>query len=176
MTLAPAATTVLTVGGIERTPAQGPLHEMTSLRQQYKTIAALPINHPARKLLDGISLCQSECAGREIHWKGHENEAVDQGWYSETHGYYWQFSDFVYKYVVYRCERLLDAWLKALPEQSEDEVQMTRELPMLRTMLDECALAAEAERNYEIVRMVGLVRSLFEQAEAAISARAALPN
>ena len=46
-------------------------------------LAALPDEHPAKRVLILRAECQRDCASREIAWPGREHEAVDQTWNSK---------------------------------------------------------------------------------------------
>jgi len=144
---------------------------MTSLRRYYSNIASLARSHPARQLLDELSLCEQECLGREITWKGCERKAINQEWVSPSEGHRWSFSHFAYKYVPHCPERILDAWIDAPQEPSEHEVTMIKELPLARSLLSECAEAASHDNNQEILKCVKLTQSLLNAVEKAIVAR-----
>jgi hypothetical protein len=101
-----------------------------------------------------------------VVWPGREKEAFDQEWYSETDHRKWTFSGLVYAYVCF--DLVLEGWLDRPPAATEAEREYLSQFPRLRSLIDECEAAAQADHNLEVSTRIPQLRSFFELYEDAI--------
>ena len=142
----------------------------SKIHKKNDPLAELPAHHPAKRFLIRHAQCWQACAGREIPWPGHEDEAVDQVWTSETLGAGFSFSGFIYAYVCFHP--ILHEWLERPTEVTEDEKTLiTKKLPMLRSLLAECEEAAQADANQRVLAMTEYVRVFLAAWEKCVRCR-----
>lgn len=118
--------------------------------------------HPARTFLSAFMDCRMNCSERELEI-GYQTP-IDQAWTSASDGRVWTFSGFIYAFICFDIE--LDGFLQSAPNLTPSEIAASRELPRLRSMMDECASAARHSGNDEILELTDQVLemlSLWEQ-------------
>ncbi len=115
--------------------------------------------HPAKRFLDAFVDCRSTCAGRELGLDG--RKSIDQQWRSASDGRVWTFSGFVYMFLCF--DIVLDGFLESTPNPTASETAAAKELPLLRSMMHECAEAARESGNGEILELTGQVLGLLNR-------------
>jgi hypothetical protein len=134
-----------------------------------KPLFDLPESHPAKRFLCAFVACLDECVGREIPYRGKEDLAADEDWFSLHDGRVWSFSSFAYIYLAFTVE--LDGWLTGAATATRDEIGTMTRLPYLRTLMRECKDACVADRNEAVLAMVEQVENLIDLWEACIKER-----
>jgi hypothetical protein len=118
--------------------------------------------HPAKKFLRAFISCKRNCVGRHHDWTG--LRPIEQAWTSASDGKLWTFSKFAYSYLS--LDIVLEGFLRELPQLTEEEVDVQRQIPLLRSLMEECAQAAERDDNRDILELTDQVLtmlSLWEQ-------------
>jgi len=118
-----------------------------------RPILKLNDSNPAKRFLSAFIDCQADCAGRELDFDG--QTAIEQEWTSASDGRVWTFSGFVYMFLCFDIE--LDGFLQSAPHLTPSEIGALRELPHLRSMMNECAEAARQQGNSEIIELTDQV-------------------
>src|SRR4051794_36196894 len=103
-----------------------------------RAVLSLDDSHPAKRFVEAFIDCRMSCAGRELDLGG--QVPIDQAWTSATDGRVWTFSGFIYSFICFDIE--LDGFLQNVPNLTPSELAASKELPRLRTMMNECAEAA----------------------------------
>jgi hypothetical protein len=132
-------------------------------------LAALPDDHPAKRVLIARAICQRDCAGREIEFLGQEGQAFDQVWQSAVDGRPRRFSEFVYEFVCF--DLILTEWLERPPVMTASEREALAEFPRLQALLAECRAAATAEQNQPVLEALPKAEAFVAAWEASIRAR-----
>lgn len=109
-------------------------------------------SHPAKRFLQAFLHCKQICVGRHYDFNG--QEAVEQTWTSSTDGRTWTFSGFAYAFLS--LDIVLDGFLEDARVLTSSEIDALRQVPVLQTMMEECAEAADYCGN-------GVVHELSEQ-------------
>jgi hypothetical protein len=122
-----------------------------------RRVLALDNAHPARRFLIAFIDCRENCVGRHHGFDG--RLPVDQAWKSASDGKTWTFSEFAYKFLSFDIE--LDGFLQNAPYPTESETDAVRELPRLKSLMDECARAARHDGNHEILELTEQVLEMF---------------
>lgn len=112
-----------------------------------RAVLTLDDSHPAKRFVEAFIDCRMSCAGRELDLGG--QVPIDQAWTSATDGRVWTFSGFVYAFICFDIE--LDGFLQSAPNLTPSERAAARELPRLRSMMNECTEAARQSGNREIL-------------------------
>jgi hypothetical protein len=94
---------------------------------------------------------------------------IDQAWTSASDGRVWTFSGFVYAFICFDIE--LDGFLQSASSLTPSEVGAVRKLPVLRSMMNECAEAARQGGNNEILELTGQVLEMLDRWEAYLNFR-----
>jgi hypothetical protein len=125
------------------------------MRVESKNLAVLTLDdsHPAKRFVEAFIDCRMSCAGRELDLGG--QVPIDQAWTSASDGRVWTFSGFVYGFICFDIE--LDGFLQSAPTLTPSEVGAVRKLPVLRSMMNECAEAARQSGNSEILELTNQV-------------------
>ena len=118
-----------------------------------RPILKLNDSHPAKKFLSAFIDCRTDCAGRELGFAG--RVPIEQEWKSATDGRVWTFSGFIYAFICFDIE--LDGFLQNAGNLTPSEIAAARELPRLRSMMNECAEAARQSGNGEILELTDQV-------------------
>lgn len=128
--------------------------------------------HPAKAFLLAFIECLEDCAARELGLGG--ATPIDQAWWSLTDGRLWKFSAFVYSFLCF--DIVLDGFLQNARHLTESETAAAAEIPRLRSLMHECAAAAQRDGSGEIVeltdqvlRMLSLWESYLEFRKRAVS-------
>ena len=111
-------------------------------------VMALDDAHPAKRFLCAFSDCLDECACCEIYY----DPPIDQQWTSETDGRAWRFSGFVYCHLCYSL--VLDGFITRAPDWTDSERWAFERLPLLHTMMNECAHAALDCGNTDCLELI----------------------
>ena len=125
----------------------------------------LPQDHLA---YDAHFECRHECVGKEIPWRGRENEAFDQEWHSESDGHNWSFSSFAYAFISFDLQ-LLDVIEQQ--DTTHDEEHFRDRLARARALLYECEQAARQNNNERILDCIDKARRFFDLWENAVDYR-----
>jgi hypothetical protein len=139
------------------------------IHQINRPLFDLPQTHPARRFLEAFIACRSNCVGREIAYRGREHEAIDQTWTSATDNRLWRFSGFAYMYISFTVE--LDGWLTNSPTPTQYENSTLKELPRLRTLMEECREACVVANNDAVLVLTNQVIDLLDLWEECIRVR-----
>jgi len=123
------------------------------IESKNRAVLALDDSHPAKQFVDAFIDCRMSCAGRELDLGG--QVPIDQEWTSASDGRVWTFSGFVYAFICFDIE--LDGFLQSAPSLTPSEVGAVRKLPVLRSMMNECAEAARQGGNSEILELTNQV-------------------
>lgn len=118
--------------------------------------------HPAKKFLRAFIDCKNDCVGREQDWGG--QVPIEQKWRSATDGTVWTFSRFAYSFIS--LDIVLDGFLEDSPCLTASETFSFQHIPRLRTLMEECAQAAQRDGNHDILELTDQVLemlSLWEQ-------------
>ena len=121
-----------------------------------RPILELDDSHPAKKFLEAFIGCLTDCVGQELGLDG--ETPVDQAWTSSSDGRVWRFSGFAYEFLSF--DILLDGFLDNAPSLTPSETWATGQLPLLRSMMDECAQAARQDGNNEILELTKKVQEM----------------
>jgi hypothetical protein len=113
-------------------------------------------NHPAKKFLMAFIDCLTNCVGRQYDFG--QQTPVEQEWESATDGRIWTFSGFVYAFLCF--DIVLDGLLENASYLTASEVSAIDELPLLRSMMNECADAARECGNSEIIVLADQVLNM----------------
>lgn len=132
-------------------------------------LAALPDEHPAKRVLILRAECQRDCASREIPWQGREHEAVDQTWTSNIRGRQMSFSGFIYQYVCF--DLILHEWLTHPTDLTTGERAVLEQVPQLHGLLEECHAAAVADNNTRILDLLPKAQAFVAEWEACVRRR-----
>jgi hypothetical protein len=127
-----------------------------------RAVLTLDDSHPAKRFVEAFIDCRMSCAGRELDLGG--QVPIDQAWTSASDGRVWTFSGFIYAFICFDIE--LDGFLHDVPYLTPSEIAAARELPRLRSMMNECAEAGRQSGNSEILELTDQVLemlSLWEQ-------------
>jgi hypothetical protein len=132
-----------------------------------RPVLALDDSHPAKRFLEAFIDCKTDCVGRHHEVDG--QVPIDQSWTSSTDGRVWTFSDFAYAFLSLDIE--LDGFLQSAPYLTPSEIDAARKLPVLRSMMDECAEAANYSGNPEILELTDQVLEMLSLYEEYLSFR-----
>jgi hypothetical protein len=132
-----------------------------------RPVLDLDDTHPAKKFLNAFMDCLADCAGRELGLDG--ETPIDQEWRSATDGRVWTFSGFVYAFLCF--DILLDGFLESSPSLTESEKFAAQEIPRLRSMMEECAQAAQRDGNRDILELTDQVMTMLSLWEQYLSFR-----
>jgi hypothetical protein len=132
-----------------------------------RAVLTLDDSHPARRFVEAFIDCRMSCAGRELDLGG--QVPIDQAWTSSSDGRVWTFSGFIYAFICFDIE--LDGFLKNARSLTESETTAARQLPLLRSMMNECAEAARQSGNTEILELTDQVREMLGLWEQYLSFR-----
>jgi hypothetical protein len=132
-----------------------------------RPILALYDSHPAKRFLFAFVECLETCAGRELDLAG--QVPIDQAWRSAADGRVWTFSGFVYAFLCFDIE--LDGFLTNAASLTESETFARQQMPLLRSMMAECAQAARESGNSEILELTGQVLQMLNLWEQYLSFR-----
>ena len=127
-----------------------------------RPVLKLDDSHPAKRFLTAFIDCRMDCVGRHHDWTG--EKPIEQEWRSATDGKVWTFSGFAYRALSFDIE--LDGFLQNAPSLTESETCAARQIPLLRTLMEECAQAAQQNENHDILELtdqVMIMLSLWEQ-------------
>jgi hypothetical protein len=127
-----------------------------------RAVLTLDDSHPAKQFVEAFIDCRMTCAGRELDLGG--RVPIDQMWTSASDGRVWTFSGFIYSFICFDIE--LDGFLQSVPYLTPSEIAAVREIPRLRSMMNECAEAARQSGNGNILELTDQVLemlSLWEQ-------------
>ena len=94
---------------------------------------------------------------------------IDQAWTSASDGRVWTFSGFIYSFICFDIE--LDGFLQGAANLTPSEIAAARELPRLRSMMNECAEAARQSGNSEILELTDQVLEMLTLWEQYLSYR-----
>jgi hypothetical protein len=122
---------------------------MTRTEDLNEPIFDLDDDHPAKKFLEAFIDCLDNCVGRHHEFGG--QKPIDQGWTSATDHRAWTFSSFAYAFLSYDIE--LDGCLQNAPFPTGSEIWAMERMPLLRSMMHECANAARHDGNVEILEL-----------------------
>lgn len=123
--------------------------------------------HPEKKFLLAFIDCLAECVGRHYDFDG--QIPIEQEWKSDTDGRVWTFSGFIYAFLSF--DIVLDGFLENTPYLTASETGAVEELPLLRSMMNECAQAARQSGNSEILELTDQVLQMLELWEQYLSFR-----
>jgi hypothetical protein len=132
-----------------------------------RAVLTLDDSHPAKRFVEAFIDCRMSCAGRELDLGG--QVPIDQAWKSATDGRAWTFSGFIYSFICFDIE--LDGFLQNVSNLTPSEVAASKELPRLRTMINECEEAARQSGNSAILELTGQVLELLGLWEEYLSYR-----
>jgi len=118
-----------------------------------RPVLALDDVHPAKRFLSAFIDCRVNCVGRH-HGLGGQ-VPIDQAWISASDGKVWKFSEFAYKALSFDIE--LDGFLTKACYLTESETFAAQQMPLLRSMMNECGEAARHSGNKEIVELTDQV-------------------
>ncbi len=121
-----------------------------------KPIFELDDSHPAKQFLQAFIDCLGNCVGRELGLDG--ETSIDHAWISSTDGRVWRFSGFAYAFLSF--DIVLDGFLENAPYLTSSETWAAERLPLLRTMMNECAQAARQGGNNEILELTDEVQQM----------------
>ncbi len=123
------------------------------MRQRLKTInqpiMSLDATHPAKRFLCAFDECLSNCGGCELDLY---ETPIDQEWTSATDGKVWKFSSFVYRYLAFDIQ--LDGFNTSAIQLTSSETWAIAHLPQFRTLMAECAHAAQQRGNADCLELV----------------------
>jgi hypothetical protein len=123
--------------------------------------------HPAKKFLSVFMNCRMNCSERELEIG--DQTPLDQAWTSASDGRAWTFSGFIYSFICFDIE--LDGFLQNIPNLTPSEIEDARQLPRLRSMMNECAVAARQSNNHEILELTDQVLEMLSLWEAYLNFR-----
>ena len=103
--------------------------------------------HPAKRFLSAFMECRANCSQRELGCDG--ERPIEQTWVSEIDGKSWTFSGFIYTFICFDIE--LDGFLDSAGCLTASEANAAKELPPLRSLMNECSHAAQQSGNQEIL-------------------------
>jgi hypothetical protein len=129
---------------------------------------ALPDSHPAKVLLLAHAECRQTCFGREIAFRGYEEEAFDQEWQSVLLGRRFDFS--AYAYICISFDLILEEWLTHPPYATKGKM-IVAAMPFHHRLLDECEQAATSQGNVRILELLPQVREWLDLYLLAIQER-----
>lgn len=132
-------------------------------------LSELPDSHPAKLLLFAHWQCRRDCVGREIGYRGHEEEAFDQVWKSQLLGCGFSFSSYAYVFISF--DLILEEWLTHPSYVTESEKRAVAGVLFHGILLDECEQAAKEQGNVRILERLAQVRKWHELRLLAIKAR-----
>ena len=118
-------------------------------------VLALDDLHPAKKFLCAFIECRWNCVGREL---GQFKAPIDQEWKSTTDGKRWTFSGFAYRILSFDIE--LDGFLEGASYLTPSETGAEQELPIYRSLMHECAHAAQESGNNDILELTDEVLNM----------------
>jgi hypothetical protein len=127
------------------------------IKKRNGPILKLKNSHPAKRFLSAFMDCQTDCACQELDFDG--QVPIEQEWKSSADGRVWTFSGFIYAFICFDIE--LDGFLQNAPELTSSETAAAQELPVMRSMMNECADAARQSGNNEIVELTDQVLEMF---------------
>lgn len=134
-----------------------------------RPLFALAETHPAHCFLKAFIECLRDCVGKEIPYRGAEDLAIDQEWFSQTDLRNRSFSGFTYEHLSYTIE--LDGWLSGTSTATPDELNTIDRLPYFRALMTECKAACIDDKNAAVLDMVEQVERLLDLWERCIKAR-----
>lgn len=117
-----------------------------------RPVMSLEDTHPAKRFLCAFDECLNDCGGCEL---GLYETPIDQEWTSATDGKVWKFSAFVYTYLAFDVN--LDGFITSAPQWTASEKWALEHLPRFRSLMDECARAAEQCDNTDCLELVDIV-------------------
>lgn len=123
--------------------------------------------HPAKKFLSAFIDCKANCVGRHHGLDG--RRPIDQEWTSPSDGTRWTFSGFAYAFLSLDID--VDSFLVSAPSQTEQSTTNTWNLPLLRSLMNECEQAARQSGNAEIVELTDQVQRTFNLWEHFLGSR-----
>ena len=124
-------------------------------------------SHPAKRFLEAFVDCLANCVTRELGLDG--RRPIDQEWKSASDGRTWTFSGFAYAFLSF--DIVLDGFLTNAASLMPSEVWAAERLPLLRSMVNECAQAARQDGNSEILELTDQVRGMLDLWEQYLSFR-----
>lgn len=124
-------------------------------------------DHPAIVALFVHSEARDVCVGREIACSDLRNKPIDQSWNSRATCRRWTFSGFAYMYISFNL--VMDSWLTNPNKVTDSErVDLTKLVPEMLQLLDECQERAEAEFNWDVLPLITKAREFVESYRDAI--------
>jgi hypothetical protein len=123
--------------------------------------------HPAKRFLRAFMECRANCSQRELGCDG--EPPIEQTWVSQIDGKQWTFSGFIYAFICFDIE--LDGFLESAVCLTASEANAAKELPSLRSMMNECAHAARQTGNGEILALTDQVLDMLGLWEQYLSYR-----
>jgi hypothetical protein len=148
------------------TENETPWPEDLEIDPQNDKLATLDDSHPAKQVLILHAVCRRDCSGREIPWLDREDEAFDQEWMSCIDKRLWTFSGFIYSYVCFNL--VLNEWINRPKFITPDEHYVLTNIPRLRSLLNECLAAAQAENNTRIIAILPKATAFIDEWECSI--------
>jgi hypothetical protein len=121
-----------------------------------RSVFKLDDDHPAKKFLRAFIACKENCVGRHHDWTG--EVPIEQQWTSATDGRVWTFSGFAYSFLSF--DIVLEGFLKNTPSLTDDERYTVKQIPLLRSLMQECAQAAQQDDNREILPLIDQVMQM----------------
>jgi hypothetical protein len=111
-------------------------------------ILRLEDSHPAKRFLCAFAECLGNCGGCEA---GLYDVPIDQEWTSATDGKAWKFSAFVYTCLAFDLQ--LDGFITSATRWTRSERWALENLPRFRSLIHECARAAEQAANTDCLEL-----------------------
>jgi hypothetical protein len=113
----------------------------------YSATMALKDNHPAKAFLLAFLRCRDECVGRELD----PDQPIDQRWESTSENKPWAFSEFAYAFLS--LDLALDEFHRSPPTIDEASTNWPWNVDRLRTLINECIVAARHSHNLSILAL-----------------------
>ncbi len=118
-----------------------------------RPVLLLDHTHPAKRFLNAFMDCRMNCSERELEIG--DQTPIDQTWTSASDDRVWTFSGFIYSFICFDIE--LDGFLQSVPHLTPSEIAAVREIPRLRSMMNECAEAARQSGNGDVLELTDQV-------------------
>jgi hypothetical protein len=116
----------------------------------------LPDSHVAKLTVIAHAECRRDCVGREIPWRGREDEAFDQMWQSDLLGRHFSFSSYAYCFLSF--DLILYEWITHPSHVTELEKSLIVAVPLEETLLDECERVASDKESTRVLDRITQIR------------------
>jgi hypothetical protein len=147
-------------------PQEKQREQKMDIQKHDQFILSLDDSHPAKKFFIAFCECRDNSVGRHHDWTG--EVPIEQAWVSAD-GKKWLYSSFAYMYLSFTLT--LDGCVNNTRYLTDDERYLATQIPIIRTLMKECCLAARQEGNVAILDLAYEVLAMLDLGEEYIEYR-----